>query len=266
MATLYTPQAEIALIPQNGGSFAPGYPYRLVLHDTESHNYLPTLRYPVHFQADPVNKRLVQLMPLDQSGFGLEHVGAVETNRACAIQVEIDAVASEQPWPVEWVDWLGQKFGPLMRMLGITSTIPADLTARMSDDVWKNFNGVCGHRNVPDQPSGHWDPGNFDYNRFLLAANGRVNMPQLPVTFTDQGDGMKLWQVSVGTDGNGNGWRQTNLSWDAFCGATAQGPAPEADGYIPIPRVGAQQRGGDILLSVEGGPSNSRIIVWVSTT
>lgn len=152
-----------------GGSMSPGFPYRLVLHDTESHGWVP-LRYAVHFQAAPLT-RFAQAIPLTESGFGLQHVGGIDTNRACAIQTEIDAFAKDEPWPGEWVDWLGHVHAPVMAVCGIKLVGPPH-AGRMTDAEWQAFNGVCGHEHVPNQPDGHWDPGAFDWARFLAAANG----------------------------------------------------------------------------------------------
>lgn len=157
-----------------GGPMSPGFPYRLVLHDTESHGWVP-LHYAVHFQAAPLT-RFAQAIKLTESGFGLQHVGGIDTNRACAIQTEVDAFAKDEPWPSEWVDWLGHVHAPVMAVCGIRLVGPPH-AGRMTDAEWQVFNGVCGHEHVPNQPDGHWDPGAFDWARFLTAASGAAPAP-----------------------------------------------------------------------------------------
>ena len=36
---------------------------------------------------------------------------------------------------------------------------------RMSSNEWEEFNGWCGHQNVPENL--HWDPGIIDIERLL---------------------------------------------------------------------------------------------------
>jgi hypothetical protein len=41
---------------------------------------------------------------------------------------------------------------------------------RLSGQAWVDYTGWCGHQHVPEQPSGHWDPGAVDIGELLAMA------------------------------------------------------------------------------------------------
>lgn len=148
-------------------------PARGVLHTTESTG-IPrfTPGTEPHFCLDPKNGRLVQYVPIDEASRSLEHpAGTMDTNRMHAIQVELVGFARDTP---NWTDgelaevaklmrWVERNAG-VHRACAVKFAVPAK---RMLEGVWHAYSGWCGHEHVPNQPSGHWDPGAFPIERTL---------------------------------------------------------------------------------------------------
>lgn len=54
-------------------------------------------------------------------------------------------------------------------------------------------------------------------------------------------------------DGDGNGWIDTDgIPWDHVVSVTPHGPNPEEQGYLPIARIGMQERNGVARVVLEG--------------
>lgn len=86
-------------------------------------------------------------------------------------------------------------------------------------------------------------------------ANPAKPDPPAPITSTPiRGTNMQLSSVDIALDSGGNGFRQTTIPWSKFIAATHQGsnPDPSADGAYWPGQVHAQQRDGNVLVSVTG--------------
>lgn len=161
-------------VPANrsSGAYADGYPWRGVIHTTESDTYTPSAanyfghsNYP-HFTVDGNN--VYQHVPLDRYAFALANAsGGVETNRARAVQIEVVARAAKPDWPDATVNSLRQAMRWIEAQTGITHDHPRFVgypasygvaaDQRMSVAKWRAFNGWCGHQHVPE--NSHGDPG-----------------------------------------------------------------------------------------------------------
>lgn len=184
---LWHPRAN-QLIPRfvSGGLYAEGFPYRQVLHTTESPGtYWPSTdgyyggsdrqfwpHATLHKGDGNQPASITQHLPIDRSAYALEHrTGTIETNRACAVQIEIAwqaANAADMPVDLvvcvaDWVTWVAAQTGSSLAVAGWHSYPPEDGWSlgyepwRMSDDEWRTFSGVCGHQHVPHNV--HGDPG-----------------------------------------------------------------------------------------------------------
>lgn len=161
----------------NAGAFTGGG-NKILWHTTEGggmSSALGTLAgkgAPVHFVFDPLNGRVTQCIPLDKAGKGLQHTLAPETNRACVIQIEMLAFATEaQALKVGApVARAVPNFGvdEYQRMAGLACLIehrfpvprhaaPFRRPKRMGGQEFVDFAGHCGHVHVPG--NSHYDPG-----------------------------------------------------------------------------------------------------------
>lgn len=107
-------------------------------------------------------RRRIQIIPLNRSGFALKHhPGDPETNKAGAIQVEIegysvnfDQLPDDDPMELtdEDLDWLATEVvEPMCKATGVNPSLyyRTDVVTRMDWHTWKSYNGLCMHRNVP---------------------------------------------------------------------------------------------------------------------
>lgn len=128
-----------------------------------------------HFVIDPQTKERFQLLPLSYSGSALVHgQGGFETNKARAIQVEIVGYSDlSKPNPTrDWDDpeceFIGQFIADVMNggyPINLNHVTKSDYKGtvaiensqyRMSGIQFEEFDGVCGHIDVPFQ--NHYDP------------------------------------------------------------------------------------------------------------
>jgi hypothetical protein len=151
----------------SGGEFA-GKPWRVVLHTTET-TVLPGYHdgsYAPHFTA--VDGILVQHTSLQVASRALYNApGGVQTNRDNAIQVEIVAYTNAVMMPEDgrWIgDFTASDLSPVHDLLvwlggqvSLRMIYPPESLVFSFED-WDNYNGVCGHVNVPENVHGHWDP------------------------------------------------------------------------------------------------------------
>lgn len=185
---------------ESAGTWATGPRHpKLVLHTIEGRNadsalnaYKANRSWP-HATVDPVRRRRIQHVPLNQPARALRNAkGGVETGRASiVIQVEIVGFAGEShTWARDDLDWLGSAVvGPLCRMAGIPIRTSVDFHGegagwvlastsarqRLSGPAWLAYEGVLGHQHVPENT--HWDPGALDIDRVLAAASGAAPAP-----------------------------------------------------------------------------------------
>ena len=172
-------------VEPDSGAYRISCPSRLVWHTTEGvglPNYSGTSP---HFTIDPLTGKTWQHIPINRAAMALEHVGAPETNHAHAIQIEVigfaDAAAARrlghpERAVINFTDaqyarladlarWIEHNAG-VARKCSVTFA-PSGRFRRMTNAEWLAYHGHCGHQHVPNQPSGHWDPGLFDIKAVL---------------------------------------------------------------------------------------------------
>ena len=170
------------------GTMVGGYEWKLVFHTTETdQGTLDTINgffqrnvcSTPQFCIEPSSGRRMQYIPMGWSGAALRPgQNGYETNRGCAIQVEIIGRAAEtQDWPDEWLQFLGEFVADLVRAgAPFDMDVQADFNvpaSRMSGEEWKHFRGICGHGNVPFND--HWDPGALNVARIVEFAHASLN-------------------------------------------------------------------------------------------
>ncbi|MDP8926995.1 MAG: D-Ala-D-Ala carboxypeptidase family metallohydrolase [Actinomycetota bacterium] len=176
---LWVPGAErVANSRSRGGTYVAG-PWRFVFHTAEVEpsadgfrRMAQRHRNPPHLWAMPSADLLLQTVPLNRSAFALARPGSTQTNRRQAIQVEVWGrardMATASPATIEWL--AERVLAPVARFVPINleNVRPAGTSAcygrrshcRMTPEEWNAFDGVCGHKDVPD--NSHWDPGGLD--------------------------------------------------------------------------------------------------------
>lgn len=195
MDTWY-PEAIRNPAASDGGSYVSGYPFRGVLHTTESHGFTPRpdsyggwhTSYP-HFTAveRSASVEIFQHIPIDRAARALRNPsGGVQTNRAAAIQIEIVGKASRSASMSRrllealamWMRWVETQTG----IRRIAPEFDGDEafgqggSVRFSAEHWRTFDGWCGHQHVPEND--HWDPGRIPIE--LLLGVGAVPTPPSP--------------------------------------------------------------------------------------
>lgn len=189
------------------GSYAAGYPWRIVLHTTESPfgsgagiiNFFRGQPCSTpHFMLDPGTGRKVQFIPIDYSAAALRGgQGGYETNRGRAIQVEICGRADDAAgWSDDVLAFIGGwiadvvNAGYPINLDNVTSNDYRGTVAtarspyRMSGERWKNFDGVCGHIDVFNND--HYDPYRLDKARVVAHAKAKLGHPQEEDDMTPQ--------------------------------------------------------------------------------
>jgi hypothetical protein len=166
----------------SGGSYVASGPFRGVLHTAEAKQYFPSdTSYfghsnPPHFTLalEGGTAKVYQHFSIKTAARALENLaGGVQTNRLCAIQIEIAWTATEiAALPKPMLEMLRQWMRWVEAQTGVKRAAPKFMDqkaygygspTRMSFDEWNGFNGWCGHQHVPE--NAHWDPGviNIDY-------------------------------------------------------------------------------------------------------
>lgn len=150
----------------DAGPFLTGVPKRLVWHTVEGYG-LPAYKGSApHFTLSIKTGKLWQHVPLNRSSSSLVH-GAVETNHAGAIQVELtDAFAKDsQDWSAaqyariaSLARWIEKNAG-VERGCHVAFGPIGNLPKRLTAKAWLELTGHCGHQHVPGNL--HWDPGDF---------------------------------------------------------------------------------------------------------
>lgn len=179
------PNGEFVQFQASSPAFDPTYPFRGVIHTTESidYNISSTSYYggtdAPHFTV--VKKasgvKIYQHFSTNNGSRALKNVdGGVETNRAGAIQIEIawrSANIVNLPVPMKQalkslIDWISatkdiQRISP--PYFPENQAYGSGAPSRMSFQTWRGFNGWCGHQHVPENL--HWDPGLIDIQSIL---------------------------------------------------------------------------------------------------
>lgn len=179
--------------PAGENSFI-GVPWRIVVHTTEGTSYAAARAvyssgaYAPHFTISFEGGQVIvrQHHPLTRSAAALVHpAGAVDTNRANAIQIEVVGTCDPRN---QWGAWRTDSFPDAYRqgiaallselcdLLGVPRTYPpaepypASYGAqgvRMTPQEWLAYSGVCSHQHVPGNV--HGDCGDLDVQNLLGA-------------------------------------------------------------------------------------------------
>lgn len=111
-------------------------------------------------------QRVVQFSPLNHTSGALEHPpGTPETNAAGCRQIEIcGTAANSQNWDQSMYDDLGALAVLIEHRTGIPRQnhhkfAHQGQARRLTPAGFVRAKGHLGHEHVPNQPSGHWDPG-----------------------------------------------------------------------------------------------------------
>lgn len=180
MNELWYPRAQ-RVEPTDGhtGLSFDGVPWKCVIHTTESDGYSPnTSSYfsnPFWPHATITQGTIYQHLPINAGGYALYSDGSVSTNHANAVQCEVVWRAANGDWPdallatlADWVSWVQAQTGvptvfAEMFREGVT-VASVDSPIRFGNQEWLDWNGICGHSNVPGG-NDHWDPGRLPVDR-----------------------------------------------------------------------------------------------------
>lgn len=159
-------------------------------HSTEGYSKNPAHQAAVHpnpphcwatLPSHPYKPRWRgQIISLDRSAFALKHnPGDPETNKDGPVQVEIeglsvnfDGLPDSDPFEItqEDLDWLADfVVAPMCSAVGVnigqwvtTAPLPGGAMPRLTWQSWRDYGGLCMHRNAPGQT--HTDaPLNLQY-------------------------------------------------------------------------------------------------------
>lgn len=184
------------------GSYAPDASWRIVLHTTQirndPRNWVGGWRSPSHVVADYERQVIVQCVDLALAAKSLwNEPGGVETNRQRCVQVEINGFAEEAAgWSQDKLRWLGREvIAPIVRWIrsqggnidltdipepgAIGGSAYVFAPQRMTYSRWATFNGICGHRHVPEND--HWDGGGLDMRAIALYAAEALGTSVIPL-------------------------------------------------------------------------------------
>lgn len=108
-------------------------------------------------------------------------------------------------------------------------------------------------------------------NQFRADVGHRLAPPPVPPVdgpVMEYGeDRVKTRMLGMTLGGDGNGWTRWNPNLGRspiVVGAVVNGPYPPENGYWPTPRVSAQARGNEVVVTAIGGAPNQTLAVHVS--
>ncbi|HSK91338.1 MAG TPA: D-Ala-D-Ala carboxypeptidase family metallohydrolase [Euzebyales bacterium] len=186
---LWVPGAE-RMPTKSGGTYLSA-PWRFVFHTIEGEPSAAGFRSlaarhgnPPHLWAMPSADLLLQTVPLNRSAYALARPGATQTNRLRAVQVEVWGYAGKMASASQaTLDWLADRV-----LTPVAGMVPINLdnvrppggeycygttsSCRMSAAEWTRFDGVCGHKDAPD--NSHWDPGGLNMAAIAARAKARI--------------------------------------------------------------------------------------------
>lgn len=131
---------------------------------------------------DSGRTRILQLIPLGRVSGALEHpAGTPATNGVVRAQIELADFSQHHPWvpqPLEVQHALSALYVALQHACGI----PLRHVSNLNRDrgVFERNGGWFGHGDVPDQPAGHWDPGDLQYASIFALAHPAPAPPIRP--------------------------------------------------------------------------------------
>lgn len=270
MATWY-PGATI-ITGNNAGTFVAGYTKKGILHTTEGSTAAGAIQAYKNANSWPhftVHFTVYQHIAIDKAARALKNLsGGVETNRGGAIQIEVVGFASEAgAWPAGQVAalkklmrWIEAETGikPHGPVFGSNAQYGLNNPLEFTNAYWKTFDGWCGHQHVPENK--HWDPGAINIATLLPSPappdTGIVIIKTEEVDMT-----VTYVNVSIPTDGAGNGWKTVPYQIDKIVSFLPQGIRPGVDGAYETNEVGFAQEDPNTVVSVVGWAPNSTAIV-----
>lgn len=140
---------------------------------------------------------------------------------------------------------------------------------------WKTPLITGGHRDVLRASTAcpgkqlHSQINRINYEANQPASSTAPTAPPLaaPTHFRKEKMTRREYHIS-GLDKDGNGWISlANVDYNRVVSILCHGSNPETDGYWPIPKFGAQQRGNNTIVEINGGIPNQSgfvIVVWVA--
>jgi hypothetical protein len=185
----YYPHA-IRVPGHDAGPYTGGAP-KIVHHTTEGASYAGALgafranndwpHFTDTFEGGVY--RVYQHIPLSLAARSLEHpAGTGETNRDRCIQIEHVGFAAHTPQfapgylagIAALCRFIEEQFG-VARAASFPFSVPTVRPERLDWPTFHRYSGHLGHQHVPNQPSGHVDPGHFPIGAVLaLPAKRRV--------------------------------------------------------------------------------------------
>lgn len=250
---LWVPGAERLANPKSAGGTYLDAPWRFVFHTIEGEPSAQGFRTlaaghanPPHLWAMPSADLLLQTVPLDRSAYALARPGSIQTNRLRTIQVECWGFAAKMVNATpEVLAWLADRvLAPVARLVPInlnqvSPTGPGEpcygknSSCRMRSDEWQAFNGVCGHKNVPDND--HWDPGQLDLGAIAARARASVGATSYIQRERPPSDHDGPGFVAERDDDEGS-WRNGHhsMAWEApsWEGEETAGRPPGPNSYV----------------------------------
>lgn len=233
MPSVWMPGARVIQASVDGGTYEGG-PKKVVWHTVEAPYtakpsdmaaYMNRMGYSVHLCWNPVTGEIVQMIPANKAGRGLENrSGGVQTNRGGSVVIQIEVVAqASDPFTKtacknldKIMDWL--------RSWGIPDVFPAGSpggsesygpNSQRTVTNWSK-SGHFGHSQVPE--NSHWDPGKIDINKILSAGTKQTPAPAPKPSggyVVKAGDTLwelsLAWKVSVSAIKSANGLKTDDL-------------------------------------------------------
>lgn len=173
---------------------------RIVLHTTEGSWWPP---YKGGYTAPNItcrpnfDKKILewrQHFPLNMASRALENdPGGVETNKLNAVQVELIGTCVVGGPGLYWPgapDWALYQLADFLKFMDVEWGVPlvaapewlpypssyGNTSARMTNEEWRLFSGICGHQHVPEND--HGDPGALPIARILKLAGVAPAVPR----------------------------------------------------------------------------------------
>lgn len=177
-------------IPKSGAGQHLGGPAKFVMHTTETwgdpRSWIPGWSSASHEVWDYERDLVITCVQDEGASKALWTDGSIATNRDGAWQVEVNGLAvshtaGREDWSEAKYRWMAARIAEtVMRLdakglgkINLRNRAPVGVYGgsafenapqRLSKSAWDNFDGFCGHRNVP-MNSDRWDPGIISYDR-----------------------------------------------------------------------------------------------------
>jgi hypothetical protein len=213
MPDLFLPGAAHRLARIDGGAVSGRLP-RVVWHSTENDPrvttaatiaaFLDRLNFSVHMVWNPVHGGIVQAIPANRYGRGLQEFGfATNTEGNPCIQIEVVGFAAH-PFtngPCHGLD----KIMNWLRSLGIPDVFPSGVSGNRDRQTWQRA-GHFTHAVTPDND--HTDPGLINPKRLFAAGHPGPSGPSGTAPphlyVVQQGD--TLFSIAAALLGSGSKW------------------------------------------------------------